>query len=911
MKLCVQNGAATLSYLIGALLLTTSIPVMFYLSGYIVAKGAVEQVARKVARCLSAVDAGCSAVNEASGSDVETEWYGYAADKTGVMDVMVEKKNYSASMTYREYTPEYTTFLIRTHRPQVSLTSYDVPVYEFKPKLSTGFVWERTVSARFELEGSGFAYFTVPHDGAQYPVFEKDESLDVDSWKAAQLPFFYKEASGGSAIIDSGTEQMFTSGRIPVEDYGEAAKDESIYCTDSYGNPCDAARYAGDGSDLNKWRDTAYISIKAFAKVRSIDTNRTTSVKWGRVPSGAGLFLDVYSPKGELLVTHCLGGRVYSTEIGVDDTWYNLWLRGPNGANGGPSRNAVCPGGDNDHDSIGVPRGGSFEVRAFLKVKQATAPASAEVTIAYYPNNYQLVRAPGITQRIRCKGIEKPSGIVCPTHEDCGMSPEWKLLACSATEGPSKPVATCDLNDSFPLDVSGKPSTYRAAVCDADWTPRNSYVATSEVYDEDGTPYKVSTVACGFEATELSKATVANADGCASAESKTESFDCGEVVYGTINSAQQCLPVATEVEKLRTETKKLNLNQPPSAPRFRPDVQMKMGDSKNEKWTFSLLPEHNGRMIKDKDQIRTIRTKLTSAQIKGFQKNDGSFDQPDIYTLLPQVKSELSNKELGAWEKYAARAAEFVLINPSKTKVLDINGSDVFDNDSVPELYYGQDGIKERFDFNLDCAVDRECPDSFVAYASLEDALRAEASNIVPEAANKQYEFNFTEEHVNTELLSSADFAAVPNFDLNACTPTRTLCHIGGNASEKAISLGLHANMPEECINGEYVNCHVISHGGARPTLSPEITMDHSAARTTGFAELTKVLPYAKLSPDCSYNDLGCATIDITKPTNEMIQVSVGFYYPLEGPLASLTGQDGIYVSTSKQEMLEFAVIGR
>jgi hypothetical protein len=631
---------------------------------------------------------------------------------------------------------------------------------------------------------------------------------------------------------------------------------------------------------------------------------------------------------GEL--SRCLGGAAQRT-VGTNWSTYNMWLRGPVGSNGGQQEAAICAGKNVKHDTIRVPRGGSFRVRARLANKGRNA-AEAQVTIlTYFDEFIDLDPPPKPLKCLPTPFTGNDEAGVCDIENcipDCSnpnnFCPAPGQSLAQALEIARKPTTqiscssqitggtyTCEesartLPSSSVLIPENSPLTIKAAVCSNDWEPQFT-APTGERASAD--------FACGYQEVPGSETVqVASVPAsCSAAEILEQSYQCeGSLLTTQTPNPENCPLAYQKRAEIASATSDINQAQPNGAPSFGTQAQLSFGDKENERDEFSWTPQGVS--------SKSTHTLPASLGVEKPKRTSGNSDTPRAKDFLDAILADsqgLSSDR--GWEQYSKNPSPYVRVSKIEDRELKIDRVYPFNENEVEEIYYGQQEPGANWDFDADCSsetrcdciTEGNCPSDFQTFNSAEEMLRHYASSQVPEAADTDFVFNFEPpEHVGFKNIGQFDQQRVQRLDFPTCFPMRSVCRETRAEEAELEFIEVSSEKPEVCSNGTFAEC--ISKIPANYVPDPKeirSEIDTELAQNKGLEELQDIYPFITLASDCK-NAPGCAEIAIDTSTEERANISITYNMPIVFPLTSILGQDYIQITYTKSEVIERSFAG-
>jgi Na+-transporting methylmalonyl-CoA/oxaloacetate decarboxylase gamma subunit len=918
-------GSFTLSALISTVGGMAFVLLFLNLVRYIGAMNAVEQAVRTTSRCATTTDPSCVATLRET-ANVDLDWYGIETSLT--KNVKVDTYNYQASMTRQYWEASLSTYQIQESTPLLTWVSGDVPVKTFERNLNLYFDDYGRIALPAGVEDITYKPKSEPNfptevmdinsAGGHFGNIRSDvETVEENLRNEGNTQDFVNVQSlQGWQPLVTGVHTYYTSPRISIPALNKNAK-----CLNRNGSECSSAIAAGESFKSGEWKDFAYVALTSLAHYE-IDNGTDPDLRYGGFREQPGLVLRAYNPNGSLYTQYCLGGFT-TVNVSEGSGWFNMYLVGPNGSIDGPS--TWCP--NNKMDGIKVPRGGSFEIQADLyPIDSRTGGriGRAEMYFLYTFDDYVIDKYNIIpNQTVQCEAqfsygnLNRPiCENIVPTRDCPGLTPgnvidaklcyeEWPSrykggyrIVPRCTSGPHSYYISPNFKHKLPFYRPGdsifSPAT---AVCEAGWIPANIPAPKDNRF-------------CGNWEEEVSLTTKISVPiltkSCSLATNiKTETTTCGETApVGSLTSADQC-DAFSEIASLQNESlHTINATQISSAIVF-PDVKasdFKLDYSERIWGTFSSLENYpmlvsstlkdcsigEANLINEPGCKST--TKVTSLSPLFIHKDGASF--------VVEHASEFF--DLGT-----ISGTENIEVNPlqATSEVVQINSVYPFNNLATPEIpYWGQE--EQYADYDLDCTVEPKCSGNFTRHESLEEALRSYASLEIPEALDPNYNFSYTAQLVEKSAVV-ADLEGLPE-----CTPIKSNCKLASNeVFIQTLPSQTSPQGPSECNDGTYSYCYSKAPLGADLGRTEVVaTIDDATAQQIGLAELTRLLPDAKL--DCvEANAAGCANINI-ETAGPMATVTANYNMSLIFPLDAILGKSTLTISHSKTEAREIMTAG-
>jgi len=948
-----QSGSLTLTVIYattGGILAT----LLFYnLVRYVGATNAVEQAARKAARCITPTDPECMAyAREASAYDLK--WLGIHRDE--LKQHRVEVHSYNASMNRETWEQRYDTYETHMVTPVVEWRTYQTPITSYARKVNP---FERRcayleVCARQMRIGGAFesvSEFPFPHYDGTY----ESNHLDTGDWapycnandegcclnpkssSCDALPqnfIVHSESAGPITLSDDPDpedeiyqEYRFWShadggGTWHISELlGASAESTCNVRIDGEDKTCqNVMREASLGN--GRWWQRAQLALKVEAKVcRHADSD---SIKIGfQVEGDDGskpLKLHVRTPgASDFVVWDYLGGRDYEALSVAPGKcqWFGLNLRGPNGSTGGH---------EVYHENIHVPRGSDVKASAQLRITRGTAEIK-EVRFRLYYDFYQTVDDPDpfechltnqCYEQLRPWEIVEPGTSESPTDlvSECGFTtPDegyyWEITSADIYEDGTHLIARTpdcwNFPNTFPIDSDPYTAPVEQASCSANPGKPSVELPDGRIFcgGGDGWPewreepagQKTAAVASG------------NCPAGTANNPETRACDEGEKVVfqdgGDYGSPPDCAWLPDEIDHLNG----LNQASPPSSPTL-PNVNafyFSWTDPIDHGWDFSWS-SGGGNPICECGQMgggcsqQTCVTHHAEVNVdplyehipgSGWQISADDFEPilDDQGNPPPQDKPDNLN--------YVRTDVE----------VVQIDQVPPFNEDEAWEVaYFDPDADPFRFDFDWTCELDESCD---IPYTTVEEALRAHAAAQIPEAADETVIFNFTDEPLYMVAFEEGEHQGQ---GIEECTRKRPNCQAGPPVITElgVFSAAEFPNGPPPCDDGTFDECiSELADGQDLFDQGSQATLDYALAEEVAMSEILRYDPHA--SADCDSGGAKCAEVEIADVEGDARLASVAIRYnvPLTFPLDVLLGTDSVEISHEKKEMLEMRTVGR
>ena len=420
----------------------------------------------------------------------------------------------------------------------------------------------------------------------------------------------------GPQNIPSNSVRQFTSPNISVPTLPNSA---GIPCLESDNSQCSIAHEAGGSFSANEWRNFSYIAVTPIGRLTN-NNNASIGMRWDRPGNTPGLEMDAYHADGRHFATYCLGSR-RTSNFGRGSHWFNMYMRGPRGADDGAPGACGGPNGLGQMDRLRVPRGGYFRFRGYLQNVSSRGNISAEVKFIYYFDNY--VRDVNNLEITRSCPAQWSAPLARPLYENinprsCGLGHEWgsPVSYDPATWVGESWVPRCNTGvHSF--DISNDPNwggrylgeIQDVAVCSNNWEPNLAAF---------GQP-PPNRMLCGIESQTDDQVVLPSVPGnCPTAYSSIANWQCDQsYIVGEEPTATSCSQAATSAaNNLVASANSQNVIQNSAqAPVFNNSHNLYYISAINDRWEASWTPTT--------DPAQT-RTNSHTEDIVWYERNDQS-----------------------------------------------------------------------------------------------------------------------------------------------------------------------------------------------------------------------------------------------------------------------------------------------
>ncbi len=865
---------------------------------YVSGTNAIEQVARKVARCITPTDAECN-VTEGAQPPADFNWYGYPQIATNIN--LIQEFNYSARLQRDTYFADYMVYLQHMVIPELRFPEHTLIQKTFENRLNSGMtitgsvignaeepytVWRPTHDSVFPHynEGHEDAYVDLP--GWQPYVVAGDppnERIRVRNFpeRGASFP-----ESGGFTTIRKGDIETFATPLYGVPRLGGILPSDN--CLTSQDRACPIARSGGDRT----WREYAYVAIRFETLVKRHDENDPAQVKIGR-EVGDGLVIDVYrdcdQPGGCVSdYSRGLGGRDWSGNLSTAPRNFHLRVRGPEGSHGGGT-----PG---DHQAVWVPRGGAFKVRGYLWAQNG--PVDARVTIRTFINDYTGDTEYNPPYARTCpNGVQqKPplNPVECPAKpEDCGFKQGSRWSGnnpCQLISHTTEPTCT---GGEFAFSMSDVPEPIEktAAVCSDSWKPGPITAPAGRLY-------------CGWtENTAKRKDVTVGAvpNGCSLARPGPGVIKLPEQMKRNDNYYGDPM----EQDRIKAINQSIgSLEQPSNAPQF---AMIRPGDTTyvsrevtnvppserlypessrgNEKWVFSWTPVDGAIYEQFSERPRP--------EYSQYRRVDKAV--PDKRSFAYLVSRSASGRSIPESFLTDSALANYVKVEFARSSTEPITSIYPFNQQPAFEI----------------------CP--LASGETLEARLRGYIQSASPNhpGANPEYELSVEGGYAGTNVALSDEELSGLSPQPPACTPKLVVVEYRDGAK---VPLGAYSSAefpdgPSECTGkGDpavtYDKCSsTVINNENLEYVSPEVGVNLVQAQAVGLRELRRFDRQVRYG--CGEaGGKNCVDIAIDAGTDAYATVTVSYELPLTFPLDLLMQRETLPIVHSKKELVETYMVG-
>ncbi len=945
MKLLIGSSRGSLSLSMVASMLSGLLAILLFadLIRFTVASHAVQQAARKAARCLTPTDPKCVS-SDATSPPGERDWY--ASHRGSRETLWVDRFFYEGIAHLQLWEASFSGYRIHlVQKPPVRWSALQIPFktfqgglnrYEYRVKRIAAQVVVEEVEQQFRVPSAFRAALTYfPDFDATYEV-----ALDrapVELWNPRVLrdranlsrgfrdfpELVFHTTMLPNEIIAAGEIQRFSTELFEVPIL--PADSPSSICEDAAGRPCDIRQFAGSaGAQDYSWQRYAALAIKPFALVRRV--SGAPSIKWaGGQGSGSasgpgwGLQIEVISaadyqsyrtrantsPNSVVPIVpeplssiRCLGGRFSSAEItGNHFQPFHLWLRGPKGSNGGGAPN--CPASQNSsfsaHDSMFVERGGAFRITGFLEVSGSGA-VEASVQFKHYFDTYAPFPKTHHRERSCFGSARSPadeSDSACFPDAVCGDAKVVETRSCSVLSIERQAICIDERTAASDPYAHALPEvrcgdSVTGATCDSEFLPSLPADCSDE---KKRFPERVN---CGWSESSVLRDVIELAETpelCPEGTIVEKESDCGsnerEIVYKVENDfgdVALCPRVAEVTTSYRARRDAINHNQPTGFPRFSGAQTISARwseESPPHRWAPSFsLPKELRDFASDPEVVEKGIIKSKNV-LPVYRRKDNHWQPPlSVFGFYGATNH--------------ATPVAFDLIDEERIR---LNGAYPFKNQ--PE-------------YEIPASLPGEVCDG--PEADLESRLRAYAAVQLPALMDSEIEFQSSARYADSipaQQSSTCAGTQVTAIPLPQCTKLsyhqveRDVCplttYLGRFDSTN------HPFGPASCLASSDVECRSEPVVQAASTQPFSENFDIAAAQRAGHREIQRA--FSGAVQGC--NGKNCTKVLIAELDPDHLQINVLYELPLTFPLSMILGSESLTVKAEKLELRERRVAGR
>ena len=874
-----QRGSAALLSMLAVFGGITFALLFLNLTRYVAARGAVDEAARKVARCLSASDGDCS---EVTGATVQaaSDWYGYAPEQ--VVDVYAREANYSLQVPVEEFSTAASAVQILSGRHQIQWPEYSVPVRRYVGLLNSYARLRGDTSIRFTAAGS--RYRCTLRDAVEVAWgldFSAPATYFSPSWcsfkgQAVTLPFLANNLSNPAITCegDLGAAPALTPALV---------QSGSLYSdADWNGQPC-ALRLPGSPQKVTDAPSEAQPWLRLGGTPICDSSDSLTQPIPGTPPAASGKGTDGAFP------------------VTVERQYLVVEL-------------AVC-------DEAAA----LSEVTAQLTTNSGASGKSLDEVLQFFAP-VESIRAPGFDPLdfdADPRANLNSSFLYPPVDPETGLLSfigpsvyDWTYLRWERFANRSE-VETLGA-------VQAQKTYLERRVCY--WKEWNDAVASGWTGLRDvPAPPAALRVASAQSCGGASRVTPDPAFTCLNRSSGAPGGDLNHCEGWEAFRAALNRQYAAAVQQIADRHDQQNferLRSAASPTQFgtEPAAQWAPGFI-DPAWTFAWAGvDSEGNKI-DPDFVRPAPPVKVS--ILEPVRKDGSYAGPSLERWLAEIPKQL-NRPVHApgWEIFAERFAQTLAagaVSRTPAEPIEISGLNPFPFDKRYGL--AKDGIElfsassgGMFDYNLDCSLDAACPAQTAAGGDLESILTAVAGNRIPKVGEGEKVAAIAVADRNENYTHLGTFSGIELEQLRGslppCAPVLTSCRrprdIPGNVPQL---LAHQAAAPDACANGAAVDCFAIPTDAPAVVKRAEVRTFAERARARGQSEIARIFPGAELRESC--DAAGCSQIAIDESDPARVTVSVSYNLGLDFPFDLILGTKSLAVSGETTERLERAMVGR
>ena len=880
------------------------------LSHYLIAQSALEQATRAAVRCVSPTNGECSSLIQPA---AQARWRYFSSTLSPQGDVYGDEYDYSARMFRQQYIAETSYYSISQETaPKVRMTTYMVPTARYREIQP-----QKRVDLVFQYEGQEQYQVATPRVDA-FPKFDQQFERDhmnrsfrqaVGDAQGNQKEIFsrfqpvyssrFSQRISGSEVERingdlirrvnfSSTSEIdlsrFLGGEVPTEQ-----------CETGF--TCSARAEAGASGNprTNDYQDTRFLALYLEVELDSHTANASLGIK-GRGDS-SGLMIDISGSGNKN--RFCLGGRDLTKLNALDGRYFNLWLRGPAGAQGSDVdtgfKDTTCDGSYR-HSNLQIDKNGSFRPQISLAIGgQRGDQVSGTVTLYAVVDTYGNSPAYRSVNKV-CQPVTLKKGAtvgqLAPSAEQCGLTgKELNLSRKVISVSESKYDCKEDLNDPGLIAASVTlPQTISEIFSVDDLEPRPREILFAQCSGES--PPSEQSV-CGWRAVDgtQQKMEVGNLPpgSCLRAEEKKELGDCVDSTTVASCNVDGLRPEAC----VGTVSKQAQLEQ----------AQLKQAESYEFGELKGLPVGSNNQFLSEIVRGESISPKYNCQNEKS---TDGRLDcgvvRAKTLVSLPQLRrvekgwrpTDLTSFSITGEEPVCGEITRTqVSISATQPEVIEVTG-DPFDGEKSLEVALN----KPRLEGDL-----LKCDDQSKEPLTLEQTLREYAAlNGFAEAKDSTIEFEYTAKALgSTKLVSSTLGCTTREIATIEGCPQLKSWSAGAQACGAEIDLGQANTEPQRCQMPGVVCRRVFDEVVQAAPIASSAEESVQRAKEIAKNVLQKYLPQS--SPGCSSNN--CTEVSVELNSDKTVSASSRYEMPLTWPLDQLLGRESIPLSKVRTERVE------
>ena len=872
------------------------------LSHYLIAESALEQSTREAVRCVAPTDGACTGLVQAAPTP---KWDYIASVLSPRGDTYGDEFDYSAEMYKQQFVAETPYYEIKREQPpKVQITTYEVPtkkftVYQALKQIQLNFKYEGDLN--YEAANPATDLFPVfdqsfeeIHSNYSFASYQQDQTLGKSqsdlrkAFKPVYQANFDLKVSGKEKEKVNGDflrRQIFSSSNKIDWDFLVENDPDVKKCAP--GKLCSSRLEAGDSAKptSDDFLNERHLAVYVEVKIEKSTPNAAFGIKGDNGSSGFKLnFLGT----GENI---CLGGRDITQLKDKPGSYFNLWLRGPAGANGGSNNFAdQCQGGSYQNSNLKITPRTRFTPEVALVVSgQSGDEVKGELTVYAMADTYGKV---SINEHVvkNCPSVLLESGksaaSIAPTPQACGVVEPLENLTLLPRNFLQKnmPCRTSNSDENiltlFPNDLSVV-NPFSEFYSTKVWIRKNIIVAQCNV---DATPKdnNYCQIVPSLSQTEKIEVATIPPESCLLAKKIVTESECISDFdnslscnFGLLKSAN-CQAVVTKAAQI-SDLSKQPIEALPLGTTFEVKADLIRGSE-----ISPLLSCNQIRSADDSTDCGVLKTKQTMSK-SVWLKQDPIWRPTDKEDYLSDNEAPICG-EISLSQVRSAGPEEKV----------EMKGYP-FDGNSTLEI---SDSKPESNGNEIKCTHADTPP-------SIEQRLRGYASiGGTKEASDDSLKFGYTAKSLGSSKLVSTTLGCKTNALVNTEGCPRLQTNDAGlEACGEETDLGISAFEPEFC-KAEGVVCRKTLGDTEYKNLPPTLSTPEESAKMAGVLAqniLSKFLPQSK--QDCK--EPGCTEIQVSILPDKSVSAKSTYHMPLSWPLNDLLGRDSLELVRERKERIE------
>lgn len=885
--------------LIGSVLVGSALSLGYVnLSHYLIAQSALEQSTRVAVRCISPTNGDCSSLVQPV---VQPKWKYLASVLSPSGDVYSQEYAYSARMFRQRYIAETPYYAVPQElAPKVRISTFNLPTARYREIQSY-----KNVDLVFQYQAEEAHFFAEPLANP-FPVFDQSFETEHENFSFNRkisdanrsqrellegfqvvytAPFSETISGNESERLNSDFIRQINLGPAPFIQLSSLLNGENQTEGCASGKICSVRSLAGGTgvSRADEYKDFRYLAFYLEVEIKSHTPNASLGIKGegGR----SGLNIDISDSRSDSRI--CLGGRDLTKLNSLNGNFFNLWLRGAAGSNGGfnNSFDQQCSG-DYRHSNIRVNKNGQFRPEIGLVLGgQRGDRVSGRVTLRAFVDRY---RTQTLHQRItkNCAPVPLKRGIVvaelAPSPKACGLVGDEKnitrkivsfreqVIGCLAN---SEDLTSIPLATKLPAQIIESDSFASRNII-----PNEVTLAKCQL---DGAPMIPS--ACGWSFVDGSDGMTEVGNlingSCPRAEIKEELVYCSTdrpVSSCNVDSLkiESCPSIKAKTEQLRVSGEISGL---PIGASSQYRAELVRGSQIEPKTSCNQEKSTDGQL---ECGILQKKTLLSSPQLV---RKDLSWRPTDIGHY------EVSGNEPVCEQIRSGQVA----IASSTKEVIPISGFP-FDEKSSLEVSNHKPAL---INGKIQCGLDSSTP------LPLEETLREYAAlSGYSDARDSQIDFQYEARPLGSiRLISSTSGCRTKDFEQPSGCPLLRTFAVGAEACGSEVDLGSLDHEPVQCKDSGVI-CRK-EFDGISQVSSLQHTSENSVELAKQLAEsvLQKYLPQS--SANCS--SANCTKVRLELNPDKTLSVVASYAMPLTWPLDELLGKKSLELRRARTERIE------